>query len=150
MDLTDVGHLGDPGHVQVLGEARLVVVDVVDLDDELRLALQHLVGEAVDGLGVEDVVGLLLPVQPLGGVDVAGLLVYLEQSPRPVPRQHVLDAAVAPVGVRVKLQRQKQELLTLCGALTSFYRQLPKLERAAVNENFHICLIFSLEASASR
>lgn len=130
-DLTDVGHLGDPGHVQVLGEARLVVVDVVDLDDELGLALQHLVGEAVDGLGVEDVVGLLLPVQPLGGVDVAGLLVYLEQSPRPVSRQHILDAAVTPVRVRVKLQRQKQELLTLCGALTSIFFLPPAAEAQA-------------------
>lgn len=70
MNRTDIRHLRDSGHVRVLGEPRLVVVDVVDLDDELGLTLQRLVGEAIDGFGVEDVVGLLLPVQPLGGVDV--------------------------------------------------------------------------------
>lgn len=67
---TDVRHLRHGGHIRVPGEARLVVVDVVDLDDEIRFALQRLIGEAVDGFGVKDVVGLLLPVQPLGGVDV--------------------------------------------------------------------------------
>lgn len=69
-ELTDVRHFRDRGHVRVLGKSRLVVVDVVDLDDELRLTLQCLVGEAVDSFGVEDVVGLFLSVQPLGGVDV--------------------------------------------------------------------------------
>lgn len=102
-ELTDVRHLGDSGYVRVLGESRLVVVDVVDLDDELRLALQRLVGDAVDGFGVEDVVGLLLPVQPLGGVDVPGLLVYLEEGPRPLPREDVSHASISPICIRVKL-----------------------------------------------
>lgn len=69
--VTDVCHLGHPGDVGVFGEARLIVVDVVNLDDEVGPALQGLVGETVDGLGVEHVVGLLLAVQTLGGVDVA-------------------------------------------------------------------------------
>lgn len=69
----------------------------MDLDDELRLALQRLVGEAVDGLGVEDVVGLLLPVEPLGGVDVARLLVYLEERPCSFSRQDVPRASVASI-----------------------------------------------------
>lgn len=84
--LTYVRHLGDSGHVQLLGKSGLVVVDVVDLNDELRLALQRLVSEAVDGFGVEDVVGLLLPVQPLGGVDVSRLLIYLKEGPCSLPR----------------------------------------------------------------
>lgn len=108
-ELTDVRHFGHSGRVDVFGEPRLVVVDVVDLDDELGLALQRLVGEAVDGLGVEDVVGLLLPVQPLGGVDVPRLLVYLEEGPRALPREDVPHAPVASVAVRVKLRREKDE-----------------------------------------
>lgn len=79
----------------------------MDLDDELGLALQRLVGEAVDGLGVEDVVGLLLPVQPLGGVDVPGLLVYLEERPRAVPGEDVPRAAVSSVRIGVKLRTNK-------------------------------------------
>lgn len=66
----------------------------MDLDDELGLALQCLVGEAVDGFGVEDVVGLLLPVQPLGGVDVPRLLVDLEEAPRPFPGEDVPHASI--------------------------------------------------------
>lgn len=96
---TYFGHLRDMGHVWVLGEARLVVVDVVDLDDELGLALQCLVGEAIDSFGMEDVVGLLLPVQPLGGVDVPRLLVDLEQGPRPLPCQDVPHASISSVSV---------------------------------------------------
>lgn len=103
---TDVGHLWNPCHVRVLGEARLVVVDVVDLDDELGLALQRLVGETVDGLGVQDVVGLLLAVQPLGGVDVPRLLVDLEEGPRSLPCEDVPHAAVSSVPVRVELHRK--------------------------------------------
>lgn len=98
-ELTDVRHFRHSGRVDVLGEPRLVVVDVVDLDDELGLALQRLVGEAVDGLGVEDVVGLLLPVQPLGGVDVPGLLVYLEEGPRALPGEDVPHAPVASIAI---------------------------------------------------
>lgn len=103
---TDVGHLGHLGDVRVLGEARLIVVDVVDLDDELGLALQRLVGQPVDGLGVQDVVGLLLAVQPLGGVDVAGLLVDLEQRPGALAGEDVTHAAVSSVAVRVELQNK--------------------------------------------
>ena len=101
---THIGHLGHTGHVEVLGEAGLVVVNVVDLDDELALALQRLVGEAVHRLGAQDVVGLLLAVQPLRGVDVARLLVDAEQGAGALTRQHVAGAAVAAVPVRVELE----------------------------------------------
>lgn len=101
---TDVGHLRHAGEVRVPGEARFVVIDVVDLDDELGLALQRLVGLAVDGFGVEDVEGLLLPVQPLGGVDVPRIFINLKEGPGPLPGEDVLDAAVSPVWVRVKLR----------------------------------------------
>lgn len=100
---TDVRHLGHGGHIRVPGEARLVVVDVVDLDDELGLALQRLISEAVDGFGVKDVVGLLLPVQPLGGVDVPRLFVDLKQGARSFSGEDVLHAAISSVSVRMKL-----------------------------------------------
>lgn len=100
---TDVRHLRHPGRVRVPGEARRVVVDVVDLDDELGLALQRLVGLPVDGFGVEDVEGLLLSVQPLGGVDVPRIFIDLEEGPGPLPGEDVLHAAVASVRVGVKL-----------------------------------------------
>lgn len=95
--LTDVGHLRDSGHVRVLGESRLIVVDVVDLDYELRLALQRLIGEAVDSFGVEDVVGLLLPVQPLGGVDVPRLLVYPKERPCSFPGEDVPHTSITSI-----------------------------------------------------
>lgn len=79
--LTDFWHLRDPGEVRVLGEARLVVVDVVDFDDELGVPLQSLVGEAVHSFSVKDVEGLLLSVQSLCGMDVSGLLIDFKQRP---------------------------------------------------------------------
>lgn len=91
----------------------------MDLDDELRLALQRLVGEAVHGLGVQYVVGLLLPVQPLGGVDVSGLLVYLEDGPGAVAGEDVPHAAVAAVGVRVELRAERAGI-SICPILLLF------------------------------
>lgn len=95
----------------------------MDLDDELRLALQRLVGEAVHGLGVQYVVGPLLPVQPLGGVDVSGLLVYLEDAPGSVAGEDVPHAAVSAVGVRVELWTKTQReraFLNICLILFLF------------------------------
>ncbi len=115
-ELTDVRHFRDSGHVRVLGESRLVVVDVVDLDDELGLTLQRLVGEAVDGFGVEDVVGLLLPVQPLGGVDVPWLLVYPEEGSRSLPCEDVPHASISSIRIWVKLWRE-DEKTWWCGSL---------------------------------
>jgi len=79
----------------------------VDLDVELGVGLQLQVGPAVQHLGVERVHGLLLPVQPLGGVDVAGLLVDQEEAAGPVARQDVLHVAFAAVHVGVKLKHTR-------------------------------------------
>lgn len=93
-------HTPNVGSLQELG---LAVVDVLDLDDKLRLGLQGFVTEAAPSLGSEGVVGLLLPVQSLRGVDVSRQLVDDEDRPRPLPGDGVLDGALALVGVRVDL-----------------------------------------------
>lgn len=75
-------------------EAGLAVVDVLNLDDELRLGLQQAVGGAVPGLSPQRVEGLLLPVQALHGVDVARQLIDQEDGPSALARDGVLDGPV--------------------------------------------------------
>lgn len=48
--LTDVGHLGDTGAVDGLGELRLIVVNVVNLDDKLGGWFQRKASIFVEGL----------------------------------------------------------------------------------------------------
>lgn len=71
-------HLGDTGHVGLVLELRGVVVDVLDLNDELRLGLLRLVGPAVDGLSLKDIEGFFFPIQLPERPDFSGILVYLE------------------------------------------------------------------------
>lgn len=85
-------HRCDEGSVCELGG---IVINILNFNNELRLGLQGFVGIAVDGLGVENVMGFLLPVQTLGGVDVSRYLVDDEDSTRPFPAQDVSDGAVA-------------------------------------------------------
>lgn len=66
-------HVGPLGHVRMIGlmqELRRVVINVLDLDDELRWWLQRPVGVPVHRLGHERVLGSLLSVQCLGGMNV--------------------------------------------------------------------------------
>lgn len=86
-----------------------VVVDVLDLDDELGRRFQRLVGLPVHRLGCQRVLGLLLAVQGLGGVDVARLVVDNEDGSGSFPRQDVLDVAVTRVHVRVKLSKETEK-----------------------------------------
>lgn len=53
--LTYIGHFGYSGAIGPIQESRLVVVDVLDLDDELGLGLQRPVGQPVAGLGPQDI-----------------------------------------------------------------------------------------------
>ena len=78
-------------------KAGLAVVDVLHLDDELRLGLQKAVGGTVPSLGPERVEGFLLAVQSLHGVDVAGQLIDQEDGARALARDGVLDGPVALV-----------------------------------------------------
>lgn len=104
---TDVRHLRYACPVDVFGELRLVVVDVMDLDDKLGLALQRHIGDLIDGLGTQHVEGFLLPVQPLGGVDVPRVLINLKQAPRSLPSENVPHTTVASVAIGVELQAQE-------------------------------------------
>lgn len=83
-----------------------VVIDVLDLDDELGRRFQRLVGLPVHRLCCQRVLGLLLAVQGLGGVNVARLVVDNEDSSGSFPRQDVLDVAVTRVHVRVELSEE--------------------------------------------
>lgn len=109
LELTDVGHLGDAGKVDFLCELGGVVVDVVDFNVEFSVGLQLCVGVPVQHLCVEGVHGLLLPVQPLGGVNVARLLVDQEQGAGAVSGQDVPDIAISFVHVGVQLEETKKQ-----------------------------------------
>ena len=78
-------------------EAGLAVVDVLHLDDELRLGLQQAVGGTVPSLSPQCVEGLLFPVQALHGMDVARQLVDQEDGPSTLTRDGVLDGPVTLV-----------------------------------------------------
>lgn len=102
--LTDVRALRDRPRVDLLLELRLVIVDVVQLDGELGLRLQLLSRPLVDHGGFEDVGGLLLPVQAAGGVEIPVVLIDDEDLASSLPRQNILDQAVAVVLVGLELQ----------------------------------------------
>lgn len=96
---TDGGQLRHAADVGPLQEAWLAVVDVLHLDDELRLGLQQLVRLPVPGLRPQRVEGFLLPVQALGGVDVTCDLIDEEDGPCALPGDRVLDGAVSLIRV---------------------------------------------------
>lgn len=106
--LTDVRALGHGSRVDLLTEVRLVIVDVVELDDELGLRLQLLSRPLVDHCGFEDIKGLLLPIQAAGGVEIPVVLVDDEYVASSLTRQNVLDQAVAVVLVGLELQMDTQ------------------------------------------
>lgn len=91
---TYFGHFRHRRLVGSVQKPRLVVVDVLDLDDELGLGLQRPVCQAVTGLGTEDILGFHLPVQPLNGMDVPRAVVNGEGGARALTRQDVLYGAV--------------------------------------------------------
>lgn len=97
--LTYLGHFGHSCVVGPVQKPGLVVVDVLDLHDELRLGLQRHVRPAVAGLCAENVLGLYLPVQPLDGVDVPRAVVDGEGGAGAFARQDVLNGAVALIHV---------------------------------------------------
>lgn len=97
--LTYFGHFRYSCLVGPVQKPWLIVVDVLDLYDKLRLGLQRPVRQAVAGLGAEDVLGLHLPVQPLDGVDVPRAVVDGEGGARALARQDVLNGAVAFIHV---------------------------------------------------
>lgn len=109
ISLTNIGHLGHPGVVRPMQELWWVVVDVLDLDDKLGRRFQRLVGLPVHRLGGQRVLGLLLAVQGLGGVDVARLVVDDEDGSGSFPGQDVLDVAIARVDVRVELSKETEK-----------------------------------------
>lgn len=78
-------------------EAGLAVVDVLHLDDELRLRLQQAVGGTVPSLSPQRVEGLLFPVQAFHGVDVACQLINQEDGPSALARDGVLDGPITLV-----------------------------------------------------
>ena len=59
---------------------------------------------SVDDLCREGVLGLLLAVQPLHGVDVACHLVDGEDRARPLACEDVLDALATDIQIRVELE----------------------------------------------
>lgn len=104
--LTNFGHFWDTGKVDLLGKLWRVVIDVMNFNVELRVGLQLFIGVAIQHLSVQRVHGLLLPVQPLGGMNIAGLLVDQEQSAGSFSCQNVLHIALAFVHVGVQLKER--------------------------------------------
>lgn len=84
VELTDISHLRDRGCINVLGEYWLIVIDVVDLDDELRLRLYGSPCPSVDSLSSKDVNGFFFPVQSLRGLNVACVFIDNEEISCPI------------------------------------------------------------------
>ena len=91
-------------YIRPFQELGLAVVDVLHLDDELRLGLQGVARQPVQGLSPQGVEGLLLPVQTLRGVDVSRELVDDEDGPGAFAGDGVLDGSLALVRVGVDLE----------------------------------------------
>ena len=97
--LTHFGHLRHGSQERVSFELGLVVVDVVNLDGEVGPVFQGLAGPPVHSLGAQNVVGLLLTVQALLGVDVARCLVDLEHHAGSIANKHIFYTAISSVSI---------------------------------------------------
>lgn len=106
---TYVCHLGDCRTVGSVLKDRWVVVDILHSNDELGGGLQGTLRLTVCCRGNQPVFVLLLPVQGLGNMDVACLLVNHENRPRPLAPQHVLSASITSVHVGVKLRSRERK-----------------------------------------
>lgn len=105
--LTDVGPLGYAAPVNLLTEMRLVIVDVVEFDRELRLWLQLLTCQFVDHGGPQDIKSLLLPIQAAGGVQVAIIHVNDKNGAGPLARENIPHQSIVVVLVRLELHRRQ-------------------------------------------
>lgn len=105
--LTNFRHFWDTGKVDLLGELRCVVIDVMNFDVELCVRLQLLICVAIQHLCVERVHCLLLSVQPLGGMNIPGLLVNQEKSACTFSCQNVFHIALTFVHVGVQLNKKQ-------------------------------------------
>ncbi|TNN55708.1 hypothetical protein EYF80_034073 [Liparis tanakae] len=101
----------DAGHIRFVLELRGIVIDVLHLDDELRLGFLGFIGPPVDGLGPEDVEGLFLPVELLQSPDLPGILVDLKRVSGPFTRQDVLDGKLTSVVATVQMSGPLGQLL---------------------------------------
>lgn len=108
--LTHGRHFGNSCGIGAVQEFGFIVIDVLNLDDELWLRLNGLVGEPVQGLGSKRVVGLLLAVQPLGGVNIPGILINNENGTCPFAWQDVFDGTISFINIRVKLVKNSCEM----------------------------------------
>lgn len=108
--LTHRRHFGNSRRVWAIQEFGFVVVDILNLDDKLGLRLHRLVGEPVQCLGSERVVGLLLPIQPLGSMNIPSVLINNENGTCPFAWQDVFDGTISFINIRVKLVKNSCEM----------------------------------------
>lgn len=81
--LTHRRHLWNSCRVWAIQKFGFVVVDILNFDDKLRLGLHGFVGEPVQSLSSERVVGLLLTIQSLGGMNIPSVLINNENGTCP-------------------------------------------------------------------
>lgn len=108
--LTHRRHFGNSCRVRAIQELGFIVVDVLNLDNKLRLGLHRLVAEPVQRLGAERVVGLLLPVQSLGSMNIPRVLINNENGTCPFAWQDVFDGTISFINIRVKLVKNSCEM----------------------------------------
>lgn len=92
------GHFWDRAIEHLLHKHRSVVVDVIHLDDEFGGAFQGPVVCSVNDEGCQLILCLLLPVQPLKGIDVPAGLLHLEDGIGIFTLDDVLGVAVPDAG----------------------------------------------------
>ena len=81
--------------VQTCALPIFIVIDVLHLDDELRLVLHWNVSVAVHGLRPQGVVSLLLAVQTFGGMDIPCVFIDGEDGGCALAGQDILHISIA-------------------------------------------------------
>lgn len=99
--LTYRGHLRDASHVRTLQELRLVVIDVLDLDDERGLGFESFSCKHIHSLRLQHVVRLFLTVQAPQGMDVSGGGFDSKNRTDSFSRQRVLHQVISSIQVTV-------------------------------------------------
>lgn len=101
--LTHVWHLRHGNDIWSICELWGIVVDILHFDDELGLRFKRLVCPSVNSLGVEHIVGLLLPVQAFCWVDVTCGVINDKYGPSTFSSKDVLDRPITFVRIGVQL-----------------------------------------------
>lgn len=108
--LTHRRHFWNSCCIWTIQKFGFIVIDILNFDNKLRFRFHRLVGESVQCLGSECIIGLLLPVQSLGGMNIPSVLINNENGTCPFTWQDVFDGTISFINIRVKLVKNSREM----------------------------------------